>query len=115
MFLPAALLISAVVSSADISAQKVFNLNEVQKSEAGSTQSKLLAMPGERHSSYSPVIPLRTDENERLRVIVEEDFSAWTDGSEEEPDTVNVVSLSNPPYIDNSMMQQPGWSGLALF
>lgn len=115
MFLPAALFISAVVSSADISAQTVFNLNEVQKSEAGSTQSKLLAMPGERHSSYSPVIPLRTDENERLRVIVEEDFSAWTDGSEEEPDTVNVVSLSNPPYIDNSMMHQPGWSGLALF
>lgn len=114
MFLPAALLISAVVSSTDISAQKVFNLDESIKSEAGSQKTGIFAMPGERQAAHSPAAPISANENERTRVIVDENFSAWTKGSEAEPDTVNMVSSLNP-YLDDSLMQQPGWSGFCLF
>jgi len=42
-------------------------------------------------------------------VLVDEDFSLFKAGSEEEPDT-EYLGISGDPYIDDSFTHQPGWS-----
>lgn len=111
LFLAASLFTSAAIFCQDISAQRTINLNSLRKA----SESGLMAMPGNNSISHRFNAPVRTaDENQHTRVIVDEDFSAWTKGSEAEPDTINVVSSANP-YIDNSLTKQPGWSGFYLY
>lgn len=76
-------------------------------------ENALFAMPGNANAARRYAIPYRMNEEECTRVIVDEDFSAWVKGTEEQPDTVNLVSKS--PYIDNSLTKRPGWSGYFLY
>ncbi|MGM9815508.1 MAG: hypothetical protein ACI304_00425 [Lepagella sp.] len=69
--------------------------------------------------SVTPALGSPAPKQERLRrgepnadneyVIIDEDFSLFTAGSEEVPDTEFIGDPSNP-MVDNSLTHQPGWS-----
>ena len=90
-----------------------------QTSGAGFTQSvkqSLMGtdiMPTFRHSAPALLqnnMPMRsarkTDAVEEI--ICDEDFSLWTEGTEDDPDT---ETLTADWFIDDSLTKQPGWSG----
>ena len=50
-------------------------------------------------------------------LILSEDFSKWTAGSEDTPDETPVDNYAEAgdPYISDEMMQTPGWSGMCTY
>lgn len=55
-------------------------------------------------------LPARADAGENKEiVIIDEDFSKFTAGSEDAPDP-DYLGVGGEPYIDESLTQLPGWS-----
>ena len=50
-------------------------------------------------------------------LVLSEDFSKWTAGSEDTPDETPVDNYAETgdPYISDEMMQTPGWSGVCTY
>ena len=50
-------------------------------------------------------------------LVLSEDFSKWTAGSEDAPDETPVDNYAEAgdPYISDEMMQTPGWSGMCTY
>lgn len=54
------------------------------------------------------------DDSQSQRLIVNEDFSNFTDGSESTPDSKNIADLRTG-VIDASYTAAPGWTGAAIY
>ena len=60
-------------------------------------------------STFAAVKAMASGENPDEYVIVDEDFSLFTAGTNDEPDTQYIGDSSNP-MVDDNLTHQPGWS-----
>lgn len=62
-------------------------------------------------------LPVENIDNMNLELIIKEDFSKFTDGSEDEIDGAHLTEryFVGDPFIDPEFTDQPGWSGLGVY
>ncbi len=78
----------------------------------GRIQSSLIGKAGDITSiakSSAPVLTPTRSANTTTNVLVDEDFSLFTAGSESEPDE-EFLGIPGEPYIDETLTKQSGWS-----
>lgn len=79
-----------------------------------------VSIPNQRTIPFKQGIPVLTQEkSSEEKILVSEDFSKFTAGSEDAPDLENVLCNyyggDLTPYIDNSLTKTPGWSGTQVY
>lgn len=97
-----AVAVCAVVALAGTHKVKKFTVDNIQKATTVKTL-KSLSKAGEA-----------ADETPNLQVLLEEDFSKFTAGSEATPDATDVADATTG-YIADELTNTPGWSGDGVF
>lgn len=92
----------AIVALAGTHKVKKFTVDNIQKSTTVKSL-KAISKAGEA-----------ADETPNLQVLLEEDFSKFTAGSEATPDATDVADATTG-YIANELTNTPGWSGDGVF
>lgn len=92
----------AIVALAGTHKVKKFTVDNIQKSTTVKSL-KAISKAGEA-----------ADETPNLQVLLEEDFSKFTAGSEATPDATNVADATTG-YIADELTNTPGWSGDGVF
>lgn len=92
----------AIVALAGTHKVKKFTVDNIQKSTTVKSL-KSLSKAGEA-----------ADETPNLQVLLEEDFSKFTAGSEATPDATDVADATTG-YIADELTNTPGWSGDGVF
>lgn len=97
-----AVAVCAVVALAGTHKVKKFTVDNIQKATTVKTL-KAISKAGEA-----------ADETPNLQVLLEEDFSKFTAGSEATPDATDVADATTG-YIADELTNTPGWSGDGVF
>lgn len=97
-----AVAVCAVVALAGTHKVKKFTVDNIQKATTVKTL-KAISKAGEA-----------ADETPNLQVLLEEDFSKFTAGSETTPDATDVTDATTG-YIADELTNAPGWSGDGVF
>lgn len=97
-----AVAVCAVVALAGTHKVKKFTVDNIQKATTVKTL-KAISKAGEA-----------ADETPNLQVLLEEDFSKFTAGSEATPDATDVTDATTG-YIADELTNTPGWSGDGVF
>lgn len=97
-----AVAVCAVVALAGTHKVKKFTVDNIQKATTVKTL-KAISKAGEA-----------ADETPNLQMLLEEDFSKFTAGSEATPDATDVTDATTG-YIADELTNTPGWSGDGVF
>lgn len=97
-----AVAVCAIVALAGTHKVKKFTVDNIQKATTVKTL-KAISKAGEA-----------ADETPNLQVLLEEDFSKFTAGSEATPDATDVADATTG-YIADELTNTPGWSGDGVF
>lgn len=97
-----AVAVCAVVALAGTHKVEKFTVDNIQKATTVKTL-KAISKAGEA-----------ADETQNLQVLLEEDFSKFTAGSETTPDATDVTDATTG-YIADELTNTPGWSGNGVF
>lgn len=79
-----------------------------------------VSIPNQKTTPFRQDIPVLTREkSSEENILVSEDFSKFTAGTEDAPDLENVLCNyyggNLTPYINNSLTHTPGWSGTQVY